>query len=315
MLVKSISIVASVFLMVGVGFALRRWGFFRGDAPSLLSRLVTDIGMPCTTAAQLFRSYTRESLMAGLPSLGIAYLSVGLAYALSIPISLLLRIPEKRRGVFRAVFAFGNTIFIGLPVNQALFGDAAIPATLLYYVANTSLFWTLGAMGIQRDGGQITGKGFSLSTLKKVLTPPLVTFFLCAALIFLGVRLPTFLLDTTQYIGNIVTPLSLFFVGTMLADMVRQGLTWERGYGAVIFARFVLSPGLVLLLMGLLGGSMPPLYQDTYLVQASMPTQASCAIVAHTYRADAEYATGAVTITTLLCTLTIPLFAMLSTVL
>jgi predicted permease len=116
------------------------------------------------------------------------------------------------------------------------------------------------------------------------------------------------------YIGGTVTPLSLMFVGGMLYHMLQQGLRWQRGYGAFVLSRFVLSPALILAILYAFGG-LPPLWRNTYLIQASMPAQTSCAIVAHSYRADAEYATGGITITTLLSMLTIPLFAALTTVL
>lgn len=313
MLGKAVGIVAVVFLMVALGIALRRWGFLRGaNVPTLLSKLVVQVGLPSMMVSQLFRYYTRESLLAGLPSLGVAYLSVLLIHCLSLLVARLVHIPEKRRGLFSALFTYGNTIFVGLPVNAALFGEKALPATLLYYIANTSLFWLLGVMGIQRDGGGIQGKVLSLQTLRSLLTPPLLSFIICGTLIFLGIGLPTFLLDTAGYLGNIVTPLSLLFLGVMLADMLAEGLRWERGYGFIIAAHFLFSPALILLLTHLFGG-MPQLYRCAFLVQASMPVQTSCAIAAHTYHADAQYATGAVTITTLLSVVTIPLFAMLTT--
>lgn len=311
---RAVEIVVSVLLIVGTGFYLRHIGWFGGDTPTLLSRLTTSIGLPATTIVQLFTRYTRESLLESLPALGIAYLSVGIVYLISAPAARLAHIPPGRRGVFRAVFTFGNTIFIGLPINQALFGEAALPATLLYYVANTSLFYSVGLAGIQRDGGQLNGRIFSLAFLKKMATVPLITFLLCVVAIFAGVSLPGFLLNTAQYMGGIVTPISLFFIGTMLYDMVHQGIRWEKGYGAAILSRFVISPGLTLLLMAALGG-LSPLAQSTYLVQAAMPVQASCAIVAHAYGADARYATGVIMITTLMSILTIPLFAVLTTVL
>lgn len=313
MLGKAVGIVAVVFLIVALGMVLRRRGFLRGaDVPALLSNLAVNVGLPSMMVSQLFRYYTRESLLAGLPSLGIAYLSIFLIHCLSLGVIHVAHIPERRRGLFSALFTYGNTIFVGLPVNTALFGEEALPATLLYYIANTSLFWVLGTMGIQRDGGGIRGKMLSLQTLRALLTPPLLSFIICGTLIFLGITLPSFLLDAAGYLAGIVTPLSLLFLGIMLADMLAGGLRWERGFGWIIASHFLFSPALILLLMRVFGG-MPALYQSAFLVQAAMPVQTSCAIAAYTYHADAQYATGAVTLTTLLSVLTIPLFAMLTT--
>ncbi|WZK65885.1 hypothetical protein V3472_12050 [Lacticaseibacillus rhamnosus] len=43
------------------------------------------------------------------------------------------------------MFVNANTIFIGLPLNLALFGDKAVPYFLMYYVVNTVSTWTVGA--------------------------------------------------------------------------------------------------------------------------------------------------------------------------
>ena len=67
------------------------------------------------------------------------------------------------------------------PINQALFGDASIPYVLIYYMCNTTFFWTLGTYLIQRDGeGEAQ---FDLKTsLKKVFSPPLMGFILGTSL-------------------------------------------------------------------------------------------------------------------------------------
>ncbi len=311
---KGVSIVGSVLIMLGIGMLLTHKGWFTAQVDDVLAKLVTNVALPCTTINQLLTYYRREDLLASLSSLGMALCAILLLYFCSGFAAKLLRIPKERVGTFRAVFSFGNTIFIGLPISTALFGEQAMPAALMFYLANTVFFWSLGAPGIQVDGEKARA-GFSLSvTLCRIFTLPMISFLLAVALILLGARLPEPAMKAAGYVGSMVTPLSLMFIGGMLYRMLRQGIRWQRGYGAFIFSHFMLLPGFILLLMALFGG-MPPLWRSAYLVQASMPAQSSCAIIAHTYRADAEYATGGITITTLLSMLTIPLFAALSTVL
>ncbi len=323
MFLNAVSIVTSVMLMIGIGFWCTRKGWFTPSVSDLFAKLVTNLALPCMTFAQLLSRYTRAELLGSLPALGVGYATILCMYLLSWPVARLMRIPAGRQGVFRAMFTFGNTIFIGLPINTALFGQEALPATLMYYLANTSIFWLVGVNGIQSDGGAAR-TGFSLKTLRRIMTPPLIMFLLCVVLILLDVPtvLPTGvqrllfqpLMSMAGYVGALVTPISLFFIGGMLCRMLATGIRWEKGYSALIAARFLLCPVLVLGLSVLAGGLMP-LWRSAYIVQASMPAQSSCAIVAHSYGADAEYATGGITITTLLSVITIPLFAVLTTLL
>ncbi|MCL2544302.1 MAG: AEC family transporter [Clostridia bacterium] len=312
MFFSGVSIVITMLIMIGVGVLLSRLGWFTPQVNDLLAKMVTHVALPSMTFSQLLTNYHRAELLASLPGLGMAMAAILLLYGLAWLLSRALRIPRGRRGVFRSTFTFGNTIFMGLPIAVALFGEQALPAALMFYLANTSLFWVVGVSDIQADS-EAGRPGFSPAALKRLLTPPLITFVLCIVLILLEAPTAPPLMRAAGYIGNLVTPLAMLFIGGMLYNMLRQGLRWERGYGAFILARFVLSPGLILAVMFLFGG-LHPLWRGAFLVQASMPCQSSCAIVAHSYRADSAYAAGGITITTLLSMLTIPLFAALTTV-
>lgn len=76
---------------------------------------------------------------------------------------------QGRRGVFVTNFFIANTMFIGLPVNLALFGDESIPSVMLYYMVNLTFFWTLGVQNIVADIEGKAGGIFSMQVLKKLL--------------------------------------------------------------------------------------------------------------------------------------------------
>ena len=124
---------------------------------------------------------------------------------------------QDRRGLFISMFFNSNTIFVGLPINQALFGDASIPYVLIYYMCNTTFFWTLGTYLIQRDGeGEAQ---FDLKTsLEKVFSPPLMGFLLGLVLVMLHIKFPAFLASDLQYLGNLTTPLSMIFIGLSVSQ-------------------------------------------------------------------------------------------------
>ena len=44
------------------------------------------------------------------------------------------------------MFSFSNSMFIGFPVVSGIFGDPGIPYLMLFYLINTTLFWTLGSI-------------------------------------------------------------------------------------------------------------------------------------------------------------------------
>ena len=143
--------------------------------------------------------------------------------------------------------------------------------------------------------------------IKKAVPLPIVVFILSMILVLMDVQLPPFVMSASKYLGNMVTPLSLFFIGIVVMRMIRQkNFRWEKGYLTLIIARFVISP----LLMFALGKAfgLPELMTNVLIVQAGMPVMSQTPIVAGSMGSDEEYAAGNVALTTLLSLIAIPVY-------
>ena len=228
--------VACILLLALTGAAIYLAGWLRDDHLPLLSTLVIKVALPCMIFNNILGQYTPESLAENAPALLAAFVSVILTLVIALPLGKLLKLPGERLGPFVVMFAFSNSVFIGVPVSRALFGEEATPYTLLYYIANTSLFWGVG-FPLMRKWGGATPSG------KRRLPPaPLIVFLACVALVFLRFSPPQFLMDTCGYLGNLVTPLSLLFIGAVMARMVRaRTFRWEKGYLAATLGRFAMD--------------------------------------------------------------------------
>ena len=49
--------------------------------------------------------------------------------------------------------------------------------------------------------------------IKNFLSPPLMMFIFAMILILFDVKLPRFIMDTSRYIGNLTTPMSMLYMG------------------------------------------------------------------------------------------------------
>jgi len=303
---NAVQVVLTIFLMIGLGFLLSRKGLLDASGNRLLSNLVVRVALPGTIINNLFTKFDRATLLGSGTALLVPLLGMGINFPISLLLSRLLRIPKNRRGVFFALITFSNTVFIGFPVTRALLGEDGISCALLYYLVNTCLFWSIGAHLIQRDGNE--AKLSMADNLKRMINLPLVTLVLSIALILAGLRLPKFIMDGAQYIGSMVTPLSMLFIGAMLSESLKKRLRWMRGYGAVLAVRFLLSPLIAVLLSGWIG--LEPLFRQAFFLQAGMPAMTQIAIVAHAYGADGEYASGGTALTTFFLLPFIPLYAL-----
>lgn len=301
--------VLSIIFMIVLGVFLAKRGWFPGDASALISRLVVGVALPAYMVANLMGGYDREKLISMLPDLPIPFAVMIISYGLALALAAILRIGRGRRGSFASMFALSNTIFVGLPVNIALFGEASLSYVLLYYIANTSLFWTIGVFGIASDGAALSGhsrpKLFSLESLKRIFSPPLTAFLASVILIFIGLNLPKVALDFCKTVGSMTTPLSMLFIGIVIARVDWKKIRLERDLVVVLLGRFIIAPCLLVLLVR--PTSLPLLMKQVFFVQAAMPAMTQTPIIASAYGADSEYAGLGTAMTTVLSLATIPL--------
>lgn len=297
--------VLTIFLLIAVGFFLSYKKWFDDKSRMLLSKLVTSVALPAYMISNLLSTYDRNKLVSLAGGLLIPFVTIAVGYVVANLLIPILKIPKGRRGIFSTMFAFSNTIFVGLPVNLALFGEESVPFVLIYYIANTTLFWTIGSYFITKDGGY-EGKLFSKESLNRIFSPPLLGFFVAIILILLGVTLPKSIMEFCKYLGALTTPLSMLFIGIVIQSVNLKKFRIDRGMVAIIFGRFIFSPGLVLLMSFFI--PLPHLMRNVFIIQAAMPVMTNTSIIAQRYDGDYEYAAVVTTLSTLVSLIAIPIY-------
>ncbi|MBC7216690.1 MAG: AEC family transporter [Candidatus Caldatribacterium sp.] len=294
--------VALILILLGFGYLLATLKWVTKENSEFLTRFVVAITLPPYMVVNLTTNFTRESLLELGRGLPVPVVSMLLAYLLGLGLANLFHIPLRRKGIFVVAFSLSNTIFVGLPVCQALFGEEATPFVLLYYMVNTTLFWTLGALGIALSGNPGEKLSLPKAALRCVLNPPFVAFFLGLMLVLLRYSLPQLLLEPAKMVGNLTTPLSLLCVGTTISA---KHVRFTRDLGLVLLGRFFVSPLLVLCVAQFFPLSV--FTRNVFFVMAAMPVMMQSSLLARLYGADYEYATGLIATTTALSALVIPL--------
>lgn len=254
------------------------------------------------------RDFSANQLKYLLPDLRYPVISMIILFAFSFAVARVIGIKRSHLGLFSSMFFNSNTVFIGLPINLALFGDASIPYVLVYYMANTTFFWTLGVWLIQKDG--IGEAKISPSTaLKKVFSPPLLGFILGVILVIAKVHLPKFIMSDLTYIGGLTIPMSMIFIGIAISNAGLSRMRLSRDSWGILLGRFLFAPALMALLV--IPSSMSPLMKQVFILQAAMPVMTNAPVVSKLYHADSNYAAIMVTETTVLAIVVIPILMVL----
>ncbi|MEJ6400203.1 AEC family transporter [Nicoliella lavandulae] len=308
---NSISGIVVILLMILLGYFLARRQWFNEQSAKLVAKIVTQVALPAYMISTITSKFTAKTLLHTLPDLRFPVISMLILFALSVAVARALRIAKYHRGLFESMFFNSNTVFVGLPVNLALFGSRSLPYVLVYYMANTTFFWTLGVYLIQRDGD--ADSKFSLKqTAQKVFSPPLLGFIIAVILVLLDVKqvkliapVLTPVLKSCDYVGGLTIPLSMMFIGIAVAKVKLSQFRFDRLNWGILLGRFILAPLLMTLLVTFT--DMPILMKQVFILQSAMPVMTNAPVVSKLYNADSEYASVMVTETTLLSLVIIPI--------
>ncbi|OIM25522.1 malate transporter [Oenococcus oeni] len=299
-----------IILMVAVGYFLATRGWFSEDSTKLIAKLVTQVALPPYMISSITSDFSRQELLNILPDLRFPILSMMILFIVSIFFARLIKVRPIHRGLFESMFFNSNTVFVGLPINLAIFGRKSLPYVLVYYMANTMIFWTLGVYLIQRDGE--TAERMSLQAIiKKIFSAPLIGFIIGVILVILGIHLPTFLMKGCSYIGGLTIPLSMIFIGISVHTAGIKNMELNRDSLGVLSGRFVFAPFLMAMLV--LPSSMPVLMKQVFILQSCMPVMTNAPVVSKIYKADANFSSIMVTETTLLSLLIVPIMMVIIT--
>lgn len=297
-----------ILILLFVGYLLAYKEVITKEVQTAICKIVVNVSLPTMMISNIMSNFTKDDFIKYGLGILIPIVTIIVTYLIAEVTAKVMKIPKNRRGTFCAVFALSNTIFIGLPVSIALFGAESTPFALLYYIGNTTIFWTIGINGIKRDGGA-ENKNSLFKNIKNILTPPFMGFIAAVIFVLLGIKLPQFIMESCTYMGNLSTPLSIFFIGSSIyySDLKKMKLNKEMA--AVLIGRFVISPAIVYITMGFF--NFPPIMNNVFVIQSAMPAITQSAIAANEYNQNGEYASLMVTVTTIVSMALIPVYMVL----
>ncbi|MFT8916997.1 MAG: AEC family transporter [Oenococcus sp.] len=309
--ITSVQSVVEIVLIIALGYILRRSGKLSDSFKGNISYLIMNIALPLSIFVSVLRYLTRGRLVSLSGGLLFAAASFFLGYVIAYLLTKIFRIRAGRRGTFINMFVNANTIFIGLPLNLALFGSKSMPYFLIYYVMNTISTWAIGVFFISADD-PTKDKGTKTSfNWKKLLPMPLVGFLFSLVFLLLAIPVPAWIDTTFSTVGGIVTPMSLIYIGIVLADAGLKSIHFDRDSVLVLIGRFIIAPALMIGILHLFAAGMPSLESSTLIIQSAAPGLAVLPILVGQSHGDVEYATNVVTTSTVLFIIVVPILMQL----
>ncbi len=292
----------SMYLLVAVGIFLSRIKFISEDNERFLSNLLIQFILPCNIVKSFLIEFNIQVLRQFAVVLGIACL----ATAVQLLLGWAAFRPFRQEGL-RKVMQYGlinaNSAFIALPIIEGMFGSAGLAHASVYMIPVRVSIWTVGLsiFSSQEARGRQLVK-------RCVLHPCMVALYIGMFLMLAQLQLPSFLVDSLQFSSSCMTALSMLLIGAILSRIpLREGLKPAVFYFCLM--RLIVLPGIIFAACTLLGTD--DLTRGVCVVMTAMPAASLTAVLAKQYHADAESAGYIVIVSTLLNTLTLPLWGMM----
>ncbi len=285
-----------IFLLIFVGYLLTYLKWFDNVIADVFSKLVLTISLPLNMFLNITENFSKGQFLHLMKGMLLPFLSIIITFCLSLLYVKLFHVSQNRKGTFSTMFTASNTIFIGLPINLAIFGEVSVPYVLLYYICNTTFFWSIGVIMIALDGEQVDRSKIRFdpaTAAKRIFSPALMGFIIGIVWLLLDVPKPEFLLNFCQYLGDLTTPLSMFFIGIIVYQTGIRNLKMTKDVFGVLIGRYLISPFVVWGLSHWI--QVPDLMLKVFIIQSAMPVQNSVPILARSYKGDTKFATTSLT--------------------
>ncbi len=290
-MISALSGFALIGVIVGVGWAVRRWGNLPAETEPVAGRLVYAVLAPCllftgAAAADMRLLFTEPLLV----STAAAFLAFGLH-------ALTTRGRDRGTKIIGALAGgYTNANYIGIPVATYVLGDAAlvVPIVMLQLLIITPLALTLLQIAT-------TGRASWRATLTTPLRMPLTVAVVLGALVSVtGLELPALVAEPIATMGDAAVPVVLIAFGMSLSGrrVLAPGPDRVPTVAAVLLKTAVM-PAIAFLLAMALRLPAEAVYAVTVL--AALPTAQNIFLYAQRFGAGLVLARDAVFLSTIAC--------------
>lgn len=297
-----IQISAPVFLVLALGFAVRRLKLLTEEADYTLLQLTIKLFYPALLLDVIVGNEALlkwENLL--LPPL-LGFVTVALGFAVSWLAARLTRIPAgPKRRTFAFTCGIQNYGYLALPICLALFGREAAAVLLAYNLGVELAYWGVGLMVLTGEWG--------LQGIRKLFNVPIMSLLLALALNLGGAGewMPRWVDQTYTMLGVCAVPVALLLTGALFADFAQPSHLFEmkRAFAASWAVRLGIMPWLFLLIASL---PLERHLKEVLLVQGAMPAGVAMLAIARFYGGDVPTGFKVILGTTLLGFFTVPIW-------
>lgn len=295
----SLNATMPVFLVILLGYWLKRIGFLTEGFTSVADKLVFKVALP----AQLFYDIACTDLRQDFePSFVIFCMAATTAMFGGIYLLARLLLKDKSLvGAFSQASARGSAAILGIAFVQNVYGNAGL--TPLMIVAAVPLFniYSVLILTFSAPDNASGGRQLKKACLNVMKNPIILGILAGLPFSLLEIQLPAILEKTVVSVSNMSTPVALLVVGA--GFQTGAALAKFRPAVAATVIKLVVLPAIFLPLavwMGFTGSELMAI-----LIMVGAPTTVTCYIMAKNMGGDAQLSSTIVVLATLFSSVTL----------
>lgn len=286
-----------MFLLMGVGFFLRKKDIITSGGRTVLTDLIVDVILPCNIITSFQIPFDWDILKAGIQVLLISL--VLQMFCTLISATCYQKVPKRQRMILQYGTVCSNAGFLGNPIAEGLYGSIGLLYASIYLIPQRIVMWSAGV-------SFFTENPKKSKVVKKVLSHPcIIAVEIGIVLMLTQIKLPTFLAKSISSLGGCTTAITMLLIGSILADCGLKNMV-SRITLVFTLIRLVLIPAAVM--AGCYLFHVEAIAAGLSVMLAAMPAGTTTAILAAKYHGDEVFATQCVVLTTLLSMALLPVW-------
>lgn len=287
-----------ILFAIACGYGANRLHILGGETDKKISQLLLTVTMPAMIVGTVCTGDQLPEAAVVLGVLRVSLVFYGLEFAFALVAPRLLGGTPGQKGVWRYTLVFPNVGFIGYPVAVALFGPEALFYAVILVLPFNLLSFTLGPL-------MLTGaKRFSL---RQTFSPCVIASIAALLIALTRWRPPAILGESLDFVGDITVPLSLLFVGSLLAGLPFGRMLVSPRLWVLTAVRLLVLPAVLCPILRWMG--IDAMILGIAVTQMAMPAAVNGSLLCMEYGGDAECMAQITLVSTAASIVTIPLIA------
>jgi len=302
-----------LFILALIGLIATKLNVIQRDIKTGITKIIFNITLPFLIITQISSLEIDQQILISWGMIILfSFLSIIMFLQIGRLTHRLLKLPHSKAPIHVLHTAFGNAVFLGFPILDAIFpnGDGLLYG-IIYFLTQNTMMWTLGIFVFTREEHQK-----KVDSLKNLINPNTISFLIGLTMLLTGIQIPGFMFETLHGLGQTTLYLAMLYIGAILADVNFKAIVKNKSTFILSLNKLIIGPVILMVLLNLvlthtpLGLNMTA--QTVIILESAMPCMTLLVILARKYGKDDFYATQNLSISTLLSIITLPLIFYLS---